>query len=455
MPRLTSVEKAAFDALDKWLDFRTRFGGLAGLQASIRRKGALVFSRAYGYADEPAREKYTVKHAGHIASHSKMFTSCLALQLQAAGALNILDPAVTHLPWLKQHRDKRVRDITLRDLMSNRSGIFRDGLDATFWELEKSFLSPAQLQDEVLAAKLVYDPNTETKYSNIGVSLLGLALESASGKSYDALARERILDKLPGALLMTDYGMKKNVTYAAGHSRKLYNGARRVFRHAKAEGMASATGYCGNTEATSLFLHELYFGQKLLPVALQREMMHLSWPVRNLSTEFYGLGTMFGLAGGHTYMGHSGGYPGFSSQTRHKRDSDYIFSCILNSNEVIAFNIIRTMADLLKKIGETFGDKEKIDVTPPMLNKWSAIIYVVGAKKALALPVETWTPVDECFLAEKRGGAFYPDKAGGYMSVGEPVRFIRSRGHVAAVKFGAHTSHDPAEFLRRSKKAMR
>ena len=110
---LTPVEKIAFELLDKWLVYQAKYADITGYQISIRKKGNLIFNKAYGYANIEKKTPYKTSHVGHIASHSKMFTACAALQLQQAGVLSLTDPMVKYLPELTKHKDKRFKDVDL------------------------------------------------------------------------------------------------------------------------------------------------------------------------------------------------------------------------------------------------------------------------------------------------------------------------------------------------------
>ena len=173
---LNHKENLALQVIDIWLDYQARYSNLPGFQVCIRKKGHIIFSKAYGYANLKTKLALNTNDLFHIASHSKTFTSCAILQLVEQGKLNLQQAAIDFLPELKKHKDKRFKHLTIRDLLSNRSGIFRDGLDSDFWDLQKPFLSKDQLIQEVLSSDLIYTPNIYSKYSNIGFSLLGLII---------------------------------------------------------------------------------------------------------------------------------------------------------------------------------------------------------------------------------------------------------------------------------------
>lgn len=451
---IKASDKIACQIIDSWLGFRSRYSEVPGFQVSIRKEGKLIFSNAYGFANLSKKQKYTKKHIGHIASHSKMFTACLAFNMQDRGLVDINKPAVHYLPQFKKHKDKRLKEITLRDLMTNRSGIFRDGLDSAFWDLAKPFLSREQLEKEILTTDLIYEPNTSTKYSNIGFSLLGLALEAAGGGRYDSLIKEHVLKKLSGVQVLTNYAPSKNISYADGYSQKIYAGQRKVFKHLPTNAMAAATGFCSNTESTTKFLHELLLTDEVVTRHTRKDLISMNWPVKNSKDEFYGLGMQFRIIGNDTYVGHSGGYPGFTSNTLHLAGTGYVFGAIINANDVMPLNAIRSMSETIRMIEETFPASELKDVviSKPLMNKWGGSIYAVGRKKALGFPLNSWLLTEAVITLDiGKNGNYCTDKINGYFSVGEPVKFIRKGKTITAIKFGSSTSYAEEVFLKRNK----
>lgn len=444
----------ALTVIDEWLRHQTLSAGLPGLQASIRHKGELVFSKAYGFANQETKEKYMPDHLGQLSSHSKLFTACLALQLQEEGALSLSDLVVDHLPQFRQHPDRRFKKITLRDLLANRSGLCRDGADSPHWELEAPFPSREEVQAEILATDLVYAPNRHTKYSNMGFALLGMALEAAGKADYETLATRYILDRLGKHRLYPQYRSDKKHLFARGHSRKIYDGARKLFKHSATNGLMAATGFCGNTDGISHFLHTLYYTDILLPKKTRRDLMKLKWPMKNLPEDFYGLGTMFSQRDKMMFAGHGGRYLGFTSRTQALLGSDYIFSFISNGNEAFAQNPLRGMAEIIEKIEAVFtpADAATAVVSKPMVNNWGTNLYVVAKDKALLLHLGSWLPVGESIILKRRkDGFYYSDAMQGFGSVGEPVRFSFKGKNIQSVKFGSYDSHPFEDYVKRAK----
>ena len=451
-------ERLALQVIDIWLDYRLRYGDYPGYQICIRKKGEILFSKAYGYANLEDKRPLKKHDLFHIASHSKTFTACAFLRLVEQGSASLSQLAIDYLPELKNHRDKRFREITLRDLLSNRSGIFRDGYDATFWELEKPFLSREQLLQGVLAAELIYEPNTETKYSNIGFSLLGVILENIVGSSYQEAMNNLVLKDLNTASLFPDYDKNIAAPFADGHSRYSFEGKRLPLKHAPAQALAPAAGFCANAESTSLFFHELLLGERLVSRATQRELLSLNWPVKNSSNHRYGLGVQSEEAAGFKFIGHSGGYPGFITETCLWIGTDYVISSFTNTNDAGAMAALSSIAEVMEKIKSSFTDSEskEASVSGLLMNKWGARLYVVTSTKALSFRLDSWRPCEESLLFEsKRAGEYICHKENGYGDVGENLTFMQDKdGNYLQARWGGSVWDCESLFLQKFQKAL-
>jgi len=438
----TDKEKLALKLIDTWLDYRSRFSNLPGFQLCIRKEGKVLFSKAYGTANLLTKKPLTTKDLFHIASHSKTFTSCAVLQLVEQGKLALHQPAINYLPELKNHKDKRFKQITVRDLLSNRSGLFRDGIDSDFWDLQRPFPSKEQLIQEVLSSDLIYAPNEYTKYSNMGFSLLGLVLENALGMPYQKVAETLILNKLKDSHLLTDYTDQQKTSFAQGHSRPFFDQKRLPFKHMPALALAPATGFCGNAEDTSLFFETLLRGKGLLTQEMQKELLSLNWRVKNASQERYGLGLQFDKFADMELVGHNGAYPGFSSTTSHALGTKYVISFFLNTNEVLPVRAVWSIFQIFNKVDSTFTPEEAKEALTggPFMNKWRGLMFALTKKKGLGFPLENWAPNDEAMVLSSQNGEDYLcDNLIGYASVGEKFTFEKDKdGTILSAKLGSY-----------------
>jgi D-alanyl-D-alanine carboxypeptidase len=107
----------AVDYLGPWLAYRRPYANVTGYGVAISWRGELVFNEAFGYANMREKVPLTPGHIFRVASHSKSFTATAVMQLAETGRLRLDDPVVAFLPWLSAHRDRRLREVTLRLLL--------------------------------------------------------------------------------------------------------------------------------------------------------------------------------------------------------------------------------------------------------------------------------------------------------------------------------------------------
>jgi CubicO group peptidase (beta-lactamase class C family) len=179
-------------------------GDVPGASVLVLREGAVVFSRAYGYADLEARVAATPATDYRLASMTKQFTAAAILLLSEQGRLSLDDPIRKWLPELPP----AAAPMTIRQLLTHVSGLID----------YEDLIPPGttqQVRDEdvlhLLAAedRTYFPPGSQYRYSDSGYSLLSLIVARASGQTFAAFLREHIFLPL---------GMRGTVAYEQGIS---------------------------------------------------------------------------------------------------------------------------------------------------------------------------------------------------------------------------------------------
>ena len=204
----------------------TALDGLAGREAERHRLPALSIALVADgktiWAKGWNADADTVYRVGSV---SKLFTDLGIMRLAEQGKLDIDAPLSKIDPGFKI-ADPRAATITLRHLMSHRSGLVREPARGNYFDAETSCLKKAI--DSLAASPLVYDVGARLKYSNAGVALAGHLLGKAAKQEYAAHLRETLLvplgmrsssfgatpalrDRMPKAIMWT-YGGR---TFAA------------------------------------------------------------------------------------------------------------------------------------------------------------------------------------------------------------------------------------------------
>ncbi|WP_217560600.1 serine hydrolase [Paenibacillus sp. GbtcB18] len=123
-----------------------------------------------------------------IASLSKSFTALAVLQLVEKGLIDLDAPYVSYFPDVSP-KDKRVRDITIRNLLNQTSGL-NDKVNPDMTRVPQ-YQSLQEINRSLDAVRLAHDPGTAYTYYNPNYQYLALLVERISGQNFsDYLANQ-------------------------------------------------------------------------------------------------------------------------------------------------------------------------------------------------------------------------------------------------------------------------
>jgi CubicO group peptidase (beta-lactamase class C family) len=189
-----------------------------GIVTLVAREGRVVDVNAVGFQDIESKRPMRPDTIFRIASMSKPITSVAVMMLYEEGKLQLTDPISKYLPSFKNQRVvgnaeggaantvPARRDITIRDLLTHRSGLsygfldggpvgaayrasgVSDGLTVTAGTIAENI-------DRLAAAPLQSQPGAEWHYS-LATDVLGRLIEVVGGMPFDAFLRERIFKPL-------------------------------------------------------------------------------------------------------------------------------------------------------------------------------------------------------------------------------------------------------------------
>ncbi len=160
---------------------------LPGISVAVYQDGRGILAASAGYADIEKKIPATPKLLYRLASISKPITAVAVMELAAEGKLDLDKPAQQYCAAFKAHPE-----VTTRELLSHRSGVHHYKGRAT----EINTTHYATLSDAVASFAgdpLEFPAGTRFQYSSYGFTVLGCEIEGASGKSYEAFVRERVM----------------------------------------------------------------------------------------------------------------------------------------------------------------------------------------------------------------------------------------------------------------------
>ena len=179
-----------------------------GFAVAVVGPGGILYEHGFGFANKELRTPYTPATVQGVGSVSKTLIGVALLQAVAAGQLRLDQPVNELLPFAVVNPYFPNQPITLRHLATMTAGLTDDqrfynrhayasGTSSPLSSAEylRRTLSPAG-QWYSRRRFVPHAPGTYYAYSNESAALAALALEKATGQSYDALTRQRILRPL-------------------------------------------------------------------------------------------------------------------------------------------------------------------------------------------------------------------------------------------------------------------
>lgn len=299
-----------------------------GIAVAIVKDGHVVMAKGYGVRKLGDPAPVTPRTLFGIASNTKAFTAAALAMLVDEGKLKWDDPVTMHLPAFQMYDPYVTREMTIRDLLTHRSGL---GLGAG----DLMYFPPTDLsREDVMRRVRFVRPSTSLRsryaYNNLMFVAAGQVVAAVSGKSWDEFIRERILTPLQ----MTD--TKTSI-------RDIPAGADVAWPHAKGDGRmqavpasnadnwAAAAALNSNvTDVAKWMILQLNLGKngekRLFSEAVAREMWtpQMLVPSREPPKELADLKANFAAYGfgwniteyrGRRLVSHTGGLAGMVTRT--------------------------------------------------------------------------------------------------------------------------------------------
>lgn len=273
------------------------------------------FTKAFGVGYWGPETPLSLNDHFRVGSLTKPFTATAILKQIEKGKLKFtdtLDQFVKEIPYGKE--------ITVRDLLSMRSGVYEFEADSGFsisFALNPTMNFGPQDAVKIIRKHEAYSaPGKKTEYSNSNYVLLGLILEQVSGETAEAAITKEVIKPLgleqttfPAPTVTEPIPWQLPATYAHGYNPFL--GTLRESTNMNARIPWTAGAIVSTIGDLSKFA-QAQDGSTLLSPTMQEERLKFCPNPYSYEgpTEYgYGLG-LFSLG---TWLGHSGSVPGYES----------------------------------------------------------------------------------------------------------------------------------------------
>ena len=319
------MERVSAQQLAEWAAEARERWSVPGLAAGLLHDGETVVV-ADGVRELGSDERVQPETAFRIASITKPFTATLALTLAQDGLLSLDEPPT----------GSRV-EATIRQLLSHQGGLACEWPPA-LEELRKGDDGLQRIAEEE-PPRLPIGPGELFSYCNVGFWLVGAAVARASGLTFQAAMRTRVLELLD--LGATDFEPRQA---ARGHEQtKPGSDEHVVVDHPYPQTRTPSGGLWSNVHDLLRFAAHHLGG----PGPLSRQSIEeMRQPQIAAPGGSYGLGWFLRQPGGRRIVEHPGSVAGFQSLLLLVPDERFGFAALSNSSRGSA-----AIRDLLERLG--------------------------------------------------------------------------------------------------------
>lgn len=298
-----------------------------GLAIAVVSQDKVLLAKGYGVRDIGNNQPVTAQTMFGIASNTKAFTAAALAMLIDQGKLSWDDKVIEHIPEFQLFDAYVSREMTIRDLLSHRSGLGLGAGDLLIWpDTNKS------TTDIIKALRFIKPASSfrsEYAYNNLMFVVAGEVVARVAGQSWQQYVEQQLFKPL--GMTTTAAGFSRiaadNQNRAVGHI-PLDNKLQRYpldyledFRGAGA--IASNVSDMSRWLRTQLANGVMPDGKRLFSAAQQQQMwqLHINSPVSSNSFQStrqqfagYGLGWSIDDYFGYKRLSHGGGILGMVSQ---------------------------------------------------------------------------------------------------------------------------------------------
>ncbi len=377
--------------LDRLIKETQKTFDVPGMSVGIIKDGKVIYQKGHGVASLKTNRAMNSETLVGIASNSKGFTGTALAMLADEGKLNWDDKVIKFIPEFKMYEDYVTKEITVKDLITHRSGLGLGQGDLMFFP-EGGTYTIKDIIHNVRYLKPEHSFRNTMDYNNIMFIVAGEVITRASGMSWAEFIEQRILRPVG----MTDsYG-------SYNRAQKISN---KIDAHAPVSGKAIAVPHDWNETANAAggimsnipdmltwaeFLINGFKTKEGKQLVSNKQIQQL-WQIQQpapvpaslksaYDTDFYGygLGWFISDVKGHKQIQHTGGLIGTVTQFTVIPDLKLGIVVLTNQQSGAAFNTItntvkdsylgipernwlKTYGDRMAKVNAGF-DKEKADI---------------------------------------------------------------------------------------------
>ena len=361
---LKGVDKELKEVLDTWK--------AAGFAVAVVEKDKIVYASGFGYRDYENKKPVTPNTLFAIGSCTKAFTAALLGQLEGDGEVDLGENPRKYIPELEFFNSEMNTGITIRDMMSHRTGLPRHDFS---W-----FFFPSNSKDSLLMRVKHQEPFMELRegwyYNNFMYLAQGVIAERITGKSWEEGISERFfspLQMMRSNLSIDELELSEDISL--GYQLKEDKIIEKMdYYHIAGMSPAGSINSSVNEMANWLitWIHGGTFkGKQVIPESFARGaissqmVIGAGMPTKENPDLFfsnYGYGWFLSSYKGHYRVEHGGNINGFSASTSFFPTDSIGIVVLVNQNGSAVPAVVRNIiSDRVLNVEHTDWNKELFD----------------------------------------------------------------------------------------------
>ncbi len=360
--QLAFAQQEELKKLDGYITNAMKDWKMPGFAVAIVKNDSVIFAKGYGVREIGKKDPVDENTLFVIASCSKAFATASLAILVDQGKIKWDDTVIKYLPDFQMYDPWVTKEITIRDLVTHRSGLETFSGDI-LW------LGSTYDRKEVIRRARFLKPTSSFRskygYQNIMFIAAAEVIKAVSDTSWNDYIKTHFLNPLEMNNTNTSYAeLAAAINAAKGHYNR--DGQIKVFNDIQKDNAGGALGLNSNVLDVAQWLRlqlgkGLYKGKRIFSEKQSNEMLTNFTPLGNMN---YGLGWFIRYWNGKRLYNHGGGMPGMIS--------DVSFIPEENVGVVILSNMETGMTSAIRNyVWDLFTNVEPKDHNKIMLESWA------------------------------------------------------------------------------------
>ena len=303
--------EAAVRNLTPFIEKQVAEKRLPALSIALVDDQEIVWARGFGFANAKNKIPATADTVYRVGSVSKLFTDIAVMQLVEKGKLDLDAPVTQYLPEFKP-TNPFSKQITLRQLMTHRSGLVREPPVGNYFDDRNSSLP--EMVASLNTTSLIYEPETRIKYSNAAIAVVGYILQQTQKEPFAKYLQEKLLE--PMGMKKSSFEPKEALMRDLAHAVMWSYHGREFDAPAFELGISPAGCMYSTASDLAHFMTILFAAGDNAPI-IKKPTLEQMWTQqfdKPDAKDSFGIGFHLTEFEGHRRVGHNGAIYGFATE---------------------------------------------------------------------------------------------------------------------------------------------